>query len=249
MKIISFTNQKGGVSKTTTAQNVGAYLKGKGYKVLFVDLDSQGNLTYCMDAQPTKTVCGVLTGEVTAQEAITKTAQGDLLASSKLLAAADKMFTDTGKEYKLKEALETLQGAYDYVIIDTPPTLSILTINALTAASDVVIPAMADIFSLQGLYDLKATIDSVKKYCNPGLKVSGIIFTRYNPRTTLTRDITDYASTVAAGLDTKLFNSKIRECTAIKEAQLQKQSIFEYAPKSNGAADYEELSREILENV
>lgn len=246
MRVISVTNQKGGVGKSTTAQSVGAYLREQGQRVLFIDLDGQGNLTYSMDAQPTRTINGVLTGEVTAREAITHTEQGDLIASSKILAAADSMLTDTGKEYRLKEAIADLTDLYDYVIIDSPPTLSILTINALTAATEVIIPAQADIYSLQGLSDLQHTIESVKRYCNPDLKIDGIVFTRYNARATLTRDITEYAEKLAAGLNTRVYGTKIRECTAIKEAQLQRQSIFKYAPKSNGAADYAALTQEIL---
>lgn len=246
MRILSFTNQKGGVGKSTTAQSVGACLREQGKRVLFIDLDAQGNLSYSMNAQPTKTINGVLTGEATAKEAITKTEQGDIIASSKMLAAADSLLTDTGKEYKLREALTELEGLYDYVIIDSPPTLSILTVNALTAATDVIIPAQADIYSLQGLSDLQRTIESVKKYCNHDLRISGIVFTRYNQRATLTKDITEYAEKLAAGLNTRVYETKIRECTAIKEAQLQKQSIFEYAPKSNGAIDYEALTKEIL---
>ena len=246
MKVLAFTNQKGGVGKSTTAQSVGAYLIKQGQRVLFIDLDAQGNLTYCMNAKPAKTVYGVFTGEATAAEAITHTEQGDLIASNKLLAAADTILEGTGREYKLKEALEEIQDKYDYVILDSPPALSILTINALTAATDVIIPAQADAFSLQGLNDLRGTIESVRKYCNPALKIDGIVFTRYNQRATLSRELTDLAEKIAQTLSTKVYNTKIRECTAIKEAQLQKQSIFDYAAKSNGAADYEALAQEIL---
>lgn len=248
MKVISITNQKGGVAKSTTTQNVGAELIRKGYRVLFIDLDAQGNLSYCMSAKPVKTIYGVLTGEATAAEAITHTQQGDIIASSPMLSAADATLTDTGKEYKLREALETIQNEYDFVLIDTPPALNILTINALTAAQDIIIPAQADIFSLQGISELQKTIATVRKYCNPALTVRGIVFTRYNQRATLTREITEYTEQIAQELGTKVYDTKIREGIAIKEAQVKHKNIFDYDESSNGAADYAALTAEILKD-
>ena len=171
-RVYAVINQKGGVGKSTTAATLAAGLSLKGYKTLSIDLDAQGNLSYTAKARTNgATALGVLTGEVKAEEAIQHTASGDIIASNKALAGADAFIADTGKEYKLKEALESLQAAYDYVIIDTPPALGILTINALTACNSVIIPAQADIYSLQGVEQLADTMKPVKKYCNPDLKI------------------------------------------------------------------------------
>ena len=166
-EVIAVINQKGGVGKSTTAQAIGQGLTLKGYKVLFVDLDAQGNLTYSLNAsQSNKTVLEVLTKQVDAKDTIQKTATGDIMPSSLQLSGADLMLTEMGKEYRLKEALEPIKSKYDYIIIDTPPALGILTVNALTACTGVIIPAQADIYSLQGIGQLNSTIEAVKKYCN-----------------------------------------------------------------------------------
>jgi len=154
-KIVAIINQKGGVGKSTTAEALLAGLSLKGYKTLAIDLDAQGNLTYSTGATTEgATALGILTGEVKAKEAIQQTKSGDIIASNKALAGADAFISDTGKEYRLKEALETISGDYDYIIIDTPPALGILTINALTACDSVIIPAQADIYSIQGIEQL-----------------------------------------------------------------------------------------------
>ena len=239
MKILAVINQKGGVGKSTTAAAIAAGLLLKGYKVLAVDLDAQSNLTYNYAADNKRaTALGLLTGEVTATDAIQHTKSGDIIAASKALAGADAFIADTGKEYRLKEALEAVKPLYDYIIVDTPPALGILTINALTAADGVIIPAQADIYSLQGIEQLNETIKPVKKYCNPQLKIEGILLTRYNARSILSREVAELAEQLAAKLKTKLFTTRIREAIAVKEAQISQQSLYSYAPKSNAAKDY-----------
>ena len=245
---IAVINQKGGVGKSTTAYALGAGLILKGYKVLFIDLDAQGNLSYNMGALSKPiTSLEVLTGTATAQEATVTTASGDLIPASQALASADALITTTGKEYRLREALEPLKKSYDYIILDTPPALGILTVNALTACNSVVIPAQADTFSLQGIGQLSQTIQTVKKYCNPSLSIKGIVITRYSSRAVLTRDMTELLDDTARQLNTKLYKTKIRECIAIKEAQASQQDIYSYSPKSNATADYTQLIEEILE--
>lgn len=249
MKVISIINQKGGVGKSTTALALGSGLSLKGYRTLFIDLDAQGNLTYALGADNGGlNVFDVLKGGAKAARAIQNTNQGALLTSSPSLAGADTVLTQTGKEYFLKEAVESLGDAFDYVIVDTPPALGILTVNALTASTGALIPAQADIFSLQGINRLYTTLDAVKKYCNPDLKVMGILLTRYSGRSVISREVAEMISSTANQLDTKLYEAKIRENTAVKEAQARRQSIFEYAPKSNAAADYAALIEEILES-
>ena len=246
-KAIAVINQKGGVGKSTTALAIGAGLSLKGYSVLFIDLDAQGNLSYTLGAD-TKgyNAMGVLERPETAKEEIQHTPQGDIIASSPKLAGADKLLEETGKEDRLKEALESLRGAYDYIIVDTPPALGILTINALTACTGAIIPAQADIYSLQGIGQLNSTIETVKKYCNPSLSIMGIVITRFNGRSIIRREVAEMLERTADQLHTKLFSSKIRECTALVEAQATKQNIYSYAPRSNATADYKALVDEII---
>ena len=247
MNTIAILNQKGGVGKTTTAANFGVALTIKGYRVLYIDLDPQGNLSFIMGATVKGlTAINALQQDAPIADTIQRTAQGDIIASSPALTGADAVITTTGKEYRLKEAIKPVKGSYDYCIIDTPPALGILTINALTACSGVIIPAQADIFSLQGISQLYDTIETVKRYCNPDLSIKGIVLTRYSPRAVISREVTELIGQTADQLKTKLYNVKIRECTAIKEAQVMKQAIYSYAPKSNASADYLELVAEIL---
>lgn len=248
-EVIAVINQKGGVGKSTTAQAIGQGLFLKGYKVLFVDLDAQGNLSYSLDAKQTGlTVLEVLTGKAQAKEVIQKTSTADIMPSSLQLSGADLMLTEMGKEYKLKEAIEPLKALYDYIIIDTPPALGILTVNALTACTGVIIPAQADIYSLQGIGQLNNTIEAVKKYCNAGLILKGIVLTRYNKRAVLSRDVAELLEQTAQTLKTKLYKTQVRETIAVKEAQIQKTCLFTYAPKCNASIDYMNLIDEVINN-
>lgn len=246
MEVIAIVNRKGGVGKTATAQALGAGLIRKGYNVLYVDLDSQTNLTYGLGAKlGGVNSMDVLTGDAGALEAIQKTPQGDIIPGSEALAGADNAIDGTGKEYRLKEALSGLQ--YDYCIIDTPAALGTLTVNALTAANSVVIPVQAEVYSLQGIGQLSKAIDAVKKYCNHDLYIRGILITRYNGRAILSRDMQSNLEDAARQLKTELYSNPIRECISIKEAQAQQQDIFSYAPRSNAAKDYESFIEEFLE--
>lgn len=245
---IAVSNQKGGVGKSTTVSALGAGLFQRGYKVLYVDLDAQGNLSYSMGATgKALTSLEVLTGTATAKEAIVETPQGDIIPASPALASADAILTDTGKEYRLKEALEPVGAEYDFILLDTPPALGTLTINALTACNSVIVPAQADIYSLQGVGQLAQTIQTVRKYCNKALSIKGLLVTRYNARAVLSKDMTELLEDTAQKLQTTLYKTKIRECIALKEAQASQQDIFTYSPKSNATADYTALIEEILE--
>ena len=247
MHVYAIINQKGGVGKSTTAAALLAGLSLKGFKVLAIDLDPQCNLSYAAGADTEhKTALSLLTGENPAADTIQHTAAGDIIAASKNLAGADAFITDTGKEYRLRESLEGIAAQYDYCIIDTPPSLGILTINALTACNSVIIPAQAAVFSLQGIDQLNQTMQPVKKYCNPALTIEGILLTRYNARTIAARDIAAYTEQLAAKLGTKVFNATIREGIAIEEAQLSSRNIFDYAPKANVTHDYQAFIDELI---
>lgn len=243
MEVIAIINRKGGVGKTATAQALGAGLRRKKKKVLYIDLDSQTNLTYGLGADADGVnIMDVLTGEAPAEQAIQHTAQGDVIAGSEALAGADAAIDGTGKEYRLKEAIEGLK--YDYIIIDTPAALGTLTVNALTASNSVIIPVQAEVYSLQGIGQLSKTIDAVKKYCNKDLYIRGILITRYNGRAVISRDMQSNLAEAAEQLNTKLYSTPIRECVSIKEAQAIQQDIFSYAPRSNAAKDYEAFLKE-----
>lgn len=238
-RITVIANQKGGVGKTTTAHALTAGLMLKGYKTLAVDIDPQGNLTYTMNADERREgVYELMKGGISPLESIQHTAQGDIISGSLMLSGADMEFTDTGREYLLSEALEPLGEVYDAIVIDCPPTLGILTINALTAAHDLVIPMGADIYSLQGFSQLYTTIGKVKKRCNQSLGIAGLLITRYNGRTILGQELRDTIEDKARQIGTGLFQSVIREGIAIKEAQTRQISVYAAAPKSNAAQDY-----------
>ena len=173
----------------------------------------------------------------------------DVLPGSLSLALADMEFSQTGREYLLRESLTEIQERYDYIVIDTPPSLGILTMNALTASNYVIVPVQADVYSLQGIGQLSQTMQTVKRYCNPGLTIAGILITRYNSRAVLSKDMAAMLDDTAKALNTMLFKTKIRECIAIKEAQAQQMDIFTYAPKSNAAKDYDNMIEELMEVV
>lgn len=265
MKAIAVINQKGGVGKSTTAAAVGAGLILKGYRVLFIDLDAQGNISHTLRATPNSSGIMAMLQEPeivrqTIEELPTAAITGSkerkgaaavygVIASSNKLAAADTLLDSVGKEYRLKEALELIEPLYDYAIIDTPPALGILTVNALTAATAAIVPAQADIYSLQGIAQLSNTVNTIKKYCNPELAILGIVLTRYNSRAIISRELAELISSTAAKLNTKAYSTKIRECTAIKESQAVRECIYTYAPKSNAAADYSALLSEIITEI
>lgn len=251
MRTYTIINQKGGVGKSTTAAALGIGLIRRGFKVLFIDLDAQGNLTYSLGADGAglsgKSALDVLMRAATAEEAAINTDSGaHLIPSTPALVGADMALTATGKEYRLKEALKAVGDKYAYCIIDTPPALGILTVNALTAADEAIIPAQADVFSLQGITQLYSTIQAVQQYTNPALNIAGILLTRWSGRAIISRDIAELLENTAERLHTRLYNAKIRECTALKEAQAQRVDIYSYAPKSNAAADYTDFVEEVI---
>ncbi len=250
-RITAIANQKGGVGKSTTAAALAAGLLQAGRSALLIDADTQGNITYSAGANEKRPgLYELLRGKASAAAAIQQTAQGDIISSSGALAASEFEFNrETAGDrwaYLLKDAIAPLAGKYQHIVIDTPPQLGTLTANALTAATDVIITVQADIFSLQGLAALNETIKQIKARYNPGLKIAGILITRYQGRTILARDLKASLADAAAHMGTKLYSTTIREGIAIKEAQALNRSIFDAAPKSGPALDYAEFITEYL---
>lgn len=246
METIAIIAQKGGTGKTTTAQAIAAGLTRTGARVLLVDADPQGNLTYAMNAEATgANLYTVMLAETTAQEALQDIGGIGLIAAHPGLATLDLMLTQAGKEQRIKQALKSLAGQFDYCIIDTPPALGIITTNALTAATSAIITAQADIFSLQGIGALLPIIQAIRQHTNPDLTIKGILLTRHNPRTIISREITAMLDATAQQMQTRVFDTTIRENTAIKEAQATRQDIYTYAASSNAATDYTALIGEL----
>lgn len=252
MITIAVIAQKGGVGKTTTSAALGAGLrKYRGAKVLYVDMDSQRNLSRTLEAERDGQAAGtleVLTGRASAQEAIQHTEQGDIIAASPALVGADReeALSTVGREYRLREALKPLSGSYDCCVIDTPPALGILIINALTAADKALIPAQADDYSTDSIESLRGTLEAVRAYTNHSLQVDGILITRYSGRANVSRYYEDQLEEAAHSLGSRLYNTRIRECAALKEAQGLREDIFTYSPRSNAAKDYKGLIDEIM---
>ena len=247
MRIISVANQKGGTAKTSTAHALATGAAYKGKRSLAIDFDPQGNLSFIMGADASRAgAYELMKQQAKAAQIVQYTSQGDIIPASLNLAAADIEFSGKpGRDFFLQAALEPLQDAYDVVVIDTPPTLGTLLVNALTASDEVIIPMNADILSLQGLYQLAETINQVKSFCNKGLKVTGILLTRYSGRTVLARDIKETIEAKCAELGIPVLNTVIRDGVAVREAQTTQESLFAYAPNSNPAKDYLQLFDEI----
>lgn len=247
-RVISVSNQKGGVGKTTTTCSIAAGLKRRGYRVLAVDLDPQGNLGFSVgaDTETSATIYDVLKGEVKTQFAIQKLPSMDLIISSILLSGIELEFTNSGREYLLREALRPIEDLYDYILLDTPPALGILTINAFTASDSIVVPMLSDIFSLQGISQLNETVERVRKYCNPNIAIAGILLTKFNPRTRLGREVRGTAQLIADDFHIRLFDTYIHNSIAASEAQSVQKDIFSYSPHNRIAQDYNRFLDELL---
>ena len=247
--IITVTNQKGGVGKTTTTSSLAVILKHKGYKVLAVDMDPQGNMSFCLGADTVMnaTIYDVLRGEIRPQFAIQHTNTVDVIPSNILLSGIELEFTNMGREYLLKSALNSIQQFYDYILIDTPPALSILTVNALVASTHVIIPMISDIFSIQGIVQLVESIGKVRELYNPELVIGGVLMNKYNGRILLNKEVKGAAEKVFTDLEIPMFKATIRNSIAIAEAQASQKDIVSYNPKNGIIRDYISLVSEMKE--
>lgn len=242
-QIITVTNQKGGVGKTTTAAALVCGLRQRGAKVLGVDLDPQGNLGFNLglDIGTGSTVYDVLKGSCTIEEAIQSTEYGDVLPSDIMLSAAEVEFTVPRREFMLDQQLSAVRSRYDFIIIDTPPALNILTVNAYVASSGLIVPMEAEVLSLVGVTQLQETIETVRDSFNPHLKVIGILINKYNGRLTLSKDILELAQDVAEQLGSRVFQAKIHRGVGVAMAPAHGQTVLTYQPDSRPAQDFQEI--------
>ncbi|MGN0599152.1 MAG: ParA family protein [Oscillospiraceae bacterium] len=238
-KIIVVTNQKGGVGKTTTCAAFTGIFRSRGKKVLAIDMDPQGNLSFSLGTEDRGyTIHDVMTGACDIRDAIKTTHICDVITSNILLSGSELELPPEQREFILREILKTVRDEYDYIIIDTPPALSVLTINAYTAADDLIIPMTPEILSLQGIAQLRETILAVKKYYNKKLNIRGILLTKYVRNQQLASEVAEMVEIVAEQLGTVVLENKISVSVAVAEAPAHQEVITTYSPNCRAARDY-----------
>ena len=243
-KVISISNHKGGVGKTTSSINIGAGLNKLGKKILLIDLDAQANLSQSLGlGEEPINIYGALKGDYKLQPIEILKGLHIITSTLDLSGAEVELSGEAGREYILKELIEPLKSSYDYIIIDSPPSLGLLTINSFTASDEVFIPLQAQYLALQGLTKLVEVIDKIQKRLNKGLKIGGVLITQYDNRKVLNRDV---LNTIKEHFKEVAFKTIIRDNVALAEAPTQGQDIFRYSPKSYGAEDYLNLCKEIV---
>lgn len=248
--IISLLNQKGGVGKSTTASNLIYYLKSKKYKVLGIDIDAQGNLSKLFNANnsdDTLTIMDLLVGKAKIEEVIQSTSSGDIIPANKnLQVALMQIATNPDFFFVLKEITESVSD-YDFIVIDCPPTMNIITTSALVASDYVLIPSEMEYLSLNGVTELETAIRSVTKRTNPNLKIAGILLTKYDSRKRLTKSMEALFERQADDIFTaKILPIKIRNSVDIPTGQALRKTIFEYKPTSKSAEDYKALCEYVI---
>lgn len=247
--IISILNNKGGTGKTTTTLNLAAALTAKRKKCLVIDFDGQCNLSTSLQISGRQPAIGeVLLGEVPIKDAMIKTHGINAIAGNEnMLEVENKMAMEPGHEYLLKEALENISGSLDYILIDCPPNLGILSINSLVAANYYIVPMQTENFAFIGLDKILQLTEKVKKRLNPELQMAGILIVRQAHKTKFSQAVLSSLER-NDDLKNKLFKSSIRQDISLMECSAFGQHIFEYAPKSRGAEDYLNLAKEIVKN-
>ena len=254
MKVISVSNIKGGVAKTTTAATLAAGLNKRGHRVLMIDSDPQMNLTMCFIQEPDDNTPSLYTlydkGVAIDDIKIEIRKDLDLVVGDFELCSADiEFFKKAGSLKLLTKAIKGIKEEYDYIILDTPPNLGFLSLNAFMISDCIVTPMAADSFSLRAIRLLKRTLEEVAEEAEKEIPVAGILLTRYSDRTNVAKALEDSVNTAAELLNTTTFKSRIRQATVIQESQIVKMDIFEYAPKAPVAKDYDEFIDELLERI
>lgn len=246
-KVISLLNHKGGVGKTTSTINIGAGLVKLGKRVLVLDLDPQANLTLSLGVPRQKiTIYEALRGEGELAPYTIKE-NFDVIPSTLDLSGAEmELINEAGREFILRELFEPFQTEYDYILIDCPPSLGLLTLNALTSSNHVIIPLQTQFLALQGLTKIKQVVDKVRFRLNKKLTILGVVATMYDKRKVLNRDVVD---TIHKYFGKKVFNTLIRDNVSLAEAPAARQDIFSYSSRSSGAKDYLALAQEIIDRV
>jgi chromosome partitioning protein len=245
-KIVAFTNQKGGVAKTTTTLNIGVAFQEEGYRVLAVDLDPQGNLTMSLGLNPDTvrpSMYDVLVSGVSIADAVHHQELDVAVASIDLAAVEIALSSLIGRERALSKALMQVDDQYDYILIDTPPSLGLLTINALTAADAVIVPVQCEYLSLRGLAQLERTLELVRENLNPRVHIAGIVPTMYDSRTIHGREAVEVLRSSFGDL---VFQTTINKTIRFAEAPVRGESVLKYAPESQAAQAYRQLAREVL---
>jgi chromosome partitioning protein len=245
-KVIAFANQKGGVAKTTTTINLGVAFKEEGFRVLAVDLDPQGNLTMSQGMNPDeldRSMFDVLVRSLPIGEVIHRT-EVDLAVSSIDLAGAELALSSMiGRERALQKALLPVRSDYDYILIDTPPSLGLLTVNALTASDDVIVPVQCEYLSLRGLVQLQNTLEVIRENLNPTVDIRGILPTMYDARTLHSREAVEMLRENFGDL---VFKTWIKKTVRYAEAPVEGSSVLKYDPTGSAANAYRELAKEVL---
>ena len=253
MKIVSISNIKGGVGKTTTAAVLAAGLVEKGYRVLLIDSDPQTNLTMCFLQEQTDELSSLYDiygdGESIDDVKVPVRDNLDLIIGDFELCNADIQFTKAGRLKMLKKAIKSIDGEYDFVIIDTPPNLGVLSLNAFIASDYMVVPMSVDSFSLKGVRLLKETLDDVADETEKELPVAGILLTKYNSRTNVSKLLEKSLNSAAGLLGTKVFGNRIRQAVVVQESQIAKEDLFSYSPDAKVAEDYKGFIDEFLERT
>jgi chromosome partitioning protein len=248
-RVISFANQKGGVAKTTTALNLGVALAEQDLKILLVDLDPQGNLTMSQGMNPDtieRSMFDVLVHRLPIQDVIHH-AEVDLAVSSIDLAGAELALSSMiGRERALEKAIVAVKDGYDYVLIDTPPSLGLLTINALVASNGVIVPVQCEYLSLRGLVQLENTLSMIRENLNPDVGIEGILPTMYDSRTLHSREAVEILQENFGDL---VFATKIRKTVRYAEAPVKGTSVLKYDPSGSAAEAYRELAKEVLDGA
>jgi chromosome partitioning protein len=245
-KVIAFANQKGGVAKTTTTLNLGVAFAEQGLRVLLIDLDPQGNLTMSQGLNPDsieRSMFDVLVHRLPIEEVI-QNAEVDLAVSSIDLAGAELALSSLiGRERALEKALEPVKERYDYVLVDTPPSLGLLTINALVASNGVIVPVQCEYLSLRGLVQLENTLSMIRENLNPDVEIQGILPTMFDNRTLHSREAVEILQENFGEL---VFDTKIRKTIRYAEAPVRGTSVLKYDPSGTAAEAYRELAKEVL---